>query len=53
MALGLAGALALAVWADAGGNVARPLFNVAGPWLCLAFAKGATDFSAAAGAEGG
>ncbi len=45
-ALGLAAALALAVWNDSGPNGARPLFDIAGPCLCLAFAKGATDLSA-------
>ena len=42
-ALGVIGALALVVWHDAGGNAARPLFDVAGPLLCLAFATGTTD----------
>jgi hypothetical protein len=42
-ALGVMGALALIVWHDAGGNAARPLFDVAGPMLCLAFAIGTTE----------
>ena len=42
-ALGVMGALALIVWHNAGGNAARPLFDVAGPMLCLAFAIGTTE----------
>jgi hypothetical protein len=45
--LGLAGALALVVWRDSGPNGVRPLFDVAGPCLCLAFASGVTGASAA------
>jgi hypothetical protein len=44
--LGLAAAFALVVWNDAGQNGARPLFNIAGPCLCLAFASGVTEVSA-------
>jgi hypothetical protein len=44
--LGLAAAFALAVWNDSGPNSARPLFNIAGPCLCLAFASGVTKVSA-------
>jgi hypothetical protein len=40
--LGLAGAFALVVWNEAGSNASRPLFDVAGPYLCLAFALGIT-----------
>jgi hypothetical protein len=31
--------LALGTWSDAGPNIARPLFNVCGPLLCLATAQ--------------
>jgi hypothetical protein len=43
-AVTLAGVFALVGWSDAGAHdPARPLFNVVGPCLCLAFAAGATD----------
>lgn len=43
--LGLVAAFALVVWNDSGPNGARPLFNIAGPCLCLAFAAGVTEVS--------
>ena len=46
-AFGVMGTLALIVWHSAGGNAARPLFDVAGPLLCLAFAAALTDAPAA------
>ena len=41
-AFGVIGAFALTVWNDAGGNGSRPLFDVAAPCACLAFAIGVT-----------
>ena len=39
-AFGLAAALVLGIWNGSGANVVRPMFDVAGPALCLAFAIG-------------
>ena len=50
-AAAVGGVFALVVWHDAGSNLARPLFSVAGPLVCLAFAIGVTQGSAASGAD--
>jgi hypothetical protein len=42
----VAGTLALSVWTStAASHAIRPVFDVAAPWLCLAFAIGATRMS--------
>ncbi len=47
--LAVGGALALSIWNWAGGvNAIRPIFNVAAPYLCLAFATAVTRLSAGA-----
>jgi hypothetical protein len=50
--MGVAGALVLSVWSSSGAsNAVRPVFDVTAPWLCLAFAIGATQMSFRAGHE--
>jgi hypothetical protein len=42
-ALALIGIYLMGSFADMGASISRPLFNVAGPWLCLAFAAGVEE----------
>ncbi len=46
------GGLALSVWNWSGGNAVRPVFDVAAPYLCLAFAIGVTRTAFAAPEKG-